>query len=323
MKRRIFITGASGFVASHLARKCVELGDEVHLSIRSTSNLWRIKDILSKLKLHEVDISQQEPLKKIIKKVKPEVIFHLANAALYGGVHPTVKPYIDVNLLGTINMIDACADIEYECFVNTGSSAEYGPKEKKMKEQDLCNPQSVYAITKLAGTNYASYIGKTQKKPIITFRLFSPYGAYDDPKRLMSEAIVNSLEGKPIIFSNPRIVRDYIYIDDVINAYLKIIKKAKNLQGEIFNLGSGRETTIKEVVSAILKITGSKSSIKWGILPPRDFESMIWQADISKMKKLIGWKPQNSFLDGLKETIKWYRQNLKFYRDKVRRFQAG
>jgi nucleoside-diphosphate-sugar epimerase len=239
---------------------------------------------------------------------------------LYDGVHSSAKPYVEVNLLGTINIIDACEDVDYECLVNTGSSAEYGPKEKKMNEQDLCNPQIVYAITKLAGTNYASCVGKTHKKPVVTLRLFSPYGPYDDPKRLMSEAIVNALEGKPIFFSRPNIVRDYIYIEEVVDAYLKVVEKAKNYKGEIFNLGSGQETTIQEVISEIIKITGSRSRTKWGVLPPRDFESPVWQADMSKMRELIGWKPQKSLQGGLEKTIYWYKKNLDFYRDKIRRF---
>lgn len=315
--KKILITGATGFVGANLARRVVKEDFEVHILIRQNSNLWRIKDTILKLHLHQVDILQKRLLKKQLQKIKPQIIFHLANTPLYGGIHPSVRPYIDVNLVGTINLIEACDDIDYECFINTGSSAEYGPKMTIMKEDDICQPLSLYAVTKLAGTNYASYYGRENKKPIITFRLFSPFGPYDDPKRLVSQVIYNALANKKIFLSNPKAVRDYIYINDVADAYIKAIAKAKDYPGEIFNLGSGQETPIEKVVEEILKLTKSKSIIRWGMLKTRPFESKKWQGDIEKVTKAFNWRPKYSLTTGIKETVEWFKKNYNFYENKV------
>lgn len=318
MRKKVFITGATGFVGANLVRRLVKENFEVHILIRQNSRLWRIKDIIPKLHTHRVDILQKRLLKKQLQKIKPQIIFHLANTPLYGGVHPSVRPYIDVNLVGTINLIEACDDIDYDCFINTGSSAEYGPKMTIMKEDDICQPLSLYALTKLAGTNYASYYGRENKKPLITFRLFSPFGPYDDPKRLVSQVIYNAIAHQQIFLSDPKAVRDYIYIDDVVDAYIKATAKAKNYPGEIFNLGSGQETPIQRVVETIVNLTKSKSNIKWGILKTRPFESKRWQADIRKITKAFNWAPKYSLASGMKETVEWFKKNYKLYENWVK-----
>jgi len=320
-KMRFLITGATGFVGSNILRYLVKKNYSPHVFIRKTSNLWRIKDLVSKITLYKVDLTENELLNRTVRKIKPQVIFHLANAPLYQGRPALVKSYLDANLLGTINMIASCKDLDYQCFVNTGSSAEYGLKNKPMREDNYCQPLSLYAITKLAATNYASYIGKIDRKPIITFRLFSPFGAFDDPKRLVTETIYNALDNKQIFLSNSNLVRDYLYMEDVVDAYIKAIDKAQKYQGEIFNIGSGRQISIGKTVKAILKLSASKSKIKWGKLEPRHFESYVWEADLSKTKKCLSWKPRYSFEEGLTETINWFRENKQIYRGRVRTFR--
>lgn len=321
-KARILISGATGFVGANLVRFLVKKNYPIHVLVRKTSNFWRIKDLISKISLWQVDLLEKELLAKTVKKINPRVIFHLANAPLYLGQPSSVKSYIEANLVGTINMIEACQDINYQCFINTGSSAEYGPKEKPMKEDNLCQPRSLYAVTKLAATNYASFVGKIEKKPIITLRLFSPFGPYDDPKRLMVEVIYNALKNKNIFLSRADLVRDYVYIDDVTRAYYLAITAAEKYPGEIFNLGMGRQTTIKKVVETTLDLTSSSSKISWDVFPSRDFESSIWQADLKKTEKCLNWRPEFSLKEGLKKTIDWFKKNLSLYEGRVRTFAA-
>ena len=320
-KRKVLITGATGFVGANILRFLVKKNYSPHVLIRKTSNLWRIKDLVPKIALYQIDLLEKKLLEKTVKKIKPQIIFHLANAALYQGLPTFVKSYIEVNILGTINLITACKDLNYQCFINTGSSAEYGSKERPMKEDNFCQPLSLYAVTKLAATNYASYVGKKEKKPIITLRLFSPFGPYDDPKRLITEVIYHALKNNNIYLSNPDLVRDYIFIDDVVRAYILAIEAAEKYPGEIFNLGSGKESSIKKVAETILGLIDSSSTIKWGVFPPRDFESSKWQADLNKTKKFLKFKPEVSFEDGLEKTIAWFKKNIPIYEGRVRMFR--
>lgn len=310
---RFLITGATGFVGSNILRYLVKKNYSPHVFIRKTSNLWRIKDLVSKITLYKVDLTENELLNRTVRKIKPQVIFHLANAPLYQGRPALVKSYLDANLLGTINMIASCKDLDYQCFVNTGSSAEYGLKNKPMREDNYCQPLSLYAITKLAATNYASYIGKIDRKPIITFRLFSPFGAFDDPKRLVTETIYNALDNKQIFLSNSNLVRDYLYMEDVVDAYIKAIDKAQKYQGEIFNIGSGRQTNLKQIADEILQLTESYSKIVYRQYAKRSFDTDIWLANAKKTADLLKFKPDYDLRTGLTETIDWFKKHSDRY----------
>ncbi len=177
MKNRVLVTGATGFVGSNLVRRLVKEGYEVHILTRKTSNMWRLKDIYSSLIDHKVDLSDKDDLLNAVTKINPNNICHLA---IYGG-YPSQnedEKILKTNLNGTINLLSALEGIDYDCFINTGSSSEYGKKEFIMKETDICEPNTVYGIAKLSSTLYCNHISAKENKNIGTIRLFSVYGDY-------------------------------------------------------------------------------------------------------------------------------------------------
>lgn len=315
MKRRkkALVTGATGFVGSNLVRKLLNLNYEVHVLIRKTSNPWRIRDVSDKINCHYVNLIDKAGLQKEILQISPSVIFHLANAGLYGGNESSTKEYLDTNFLGTVNLIECSKDLDYVCFVNTGSSAEYGSKDEPMDENDLCEPESIYGITKLASTIYAKNFAKKNHKPIVTLRLFSPFGAFDNSLRLIPYVITRTIKNQALLFKKPDTVRDYIFIEDVTESYIRCIKNAKKVTGEIINIGSGRQTSTKEVVRLILSICNSNSRIRWGGKFIKRNESKVWQANIKKARLLLDWTPKYSLKRGLKETVGWFKDNIKYY----------
>ena len=309
--KRVLVTGANSFIGANLTKKLISNGFDVYILIRKTSNLWRLKDCIHKIKSHVIDLKEREKLFEIIDLIQPNIIFHLAAQGIYAGVHSDNKKLIESNFLGTINLIDACDKINYECFVNTGSSSEYGIKNKPMKEDMVCNPINMYGVTKNAATKYGQFIAKTKNKPIISFRIFSPFGPYDQKDRLIVYAIVNSLKNNPLDLANPNSVRDYIFIDDVTELYIKAMDNAEKFKGEIFNIGTGIQKNIQEVVEKIIKITKSKSKINWGEKKKRDYDNKIWVADIKKTKKAFNWSPTYNLEKGLIKTIKWFEETLR------------
>jgi len=311
---KVLVTGATGFVGANLVKRLVTTGYDVHILTRKTSNKWRLDDVLPRLVEHIVDLTEEEKLKELIKEIRPDIIFHLATEGIYGGQHLPEEKLIETNFLGTINLINACNDVDYKCFINTGSSSEYGPKKDAMKETDICEPVTVYGITKCAATLYGNLIAKRDSKPIICFRLFSPFGPYDDKSRLMTYAITNALQNNNLNLANPLAVRDYIFVEDVLDLYIKSTDKAYELKGEVFNVGSGMQTDIAYVVNKIIELTNSKSKIKWGAVQPRSFDTEKWEANIEKVSKYFNWQPKHSLEEGLKKTILWFRNNLSLYK---------
>ncbi|PIR87915.1 MAG: NAD-dependent dehydratase [Candidatus Harrisonbacteria bacterium CG10_big_fil_rev_8_21_14_0_10_45_28] len=315
MPRKILITGATGFVGSNLARKLLSLGkgEEIHILTRTNSNLWRISDILEKIHNYSVDLLEEEKLKKILESIKPDYIFHLATAGIHGGVSASDRELVETNLIGLINLISALKDVNYKGFINVGSSSEYGLKDKPMKEMDLCEPMNAYGIIKLAATHYAGFIAKSQNKPIIAFRLFSPFGSYDDHRRLISKVILDLLNNRELNLAKSEAVRDYIYIEDVIDLFLEAMDKADSLKGEVFNVGMGKEHKISEAVDLIAASINSKAKINWGTTPSQPWEPKKWEADMSKTFSAFKWRPEHSFREGIEKTINWFKENKNLY----------
>lgn len=310
---KIIISGATGFVGSNLAIRLAKTKNQLHILARQTSNFWRLNEIKPKLKLHLIDLTNKDGLQKVVSKIKPDIVFHLANSGLYGGKSANAKELVEVNTIGTLNMIQAALNSGVRFFVNSGSSSEYGPKKDPMREDDICRPTTVYGVTKLAATLLTSMFAKTSTMPLVTLRLFSPYGPFNDKSRLISYVTSSALRNQPLQLSSATSVRDYIFIDDVTNAYLKFLEFPKIKSGEIINIGSGKQSTVEPIVKKIIKITSSKSSINWNVQSERPQESLVWQADITKAKEILNWQPKTSIDEGLEKTVAWFKSNLKHY----------
>lgn len=309
--KKIFVTGATGFVGANLVRTLLKKNYEVHIIKRKNSDVWRIKDVLPKLHLHEIDLLEKRFLARLLQTLKPNVIFHLANLGLYGGIDAPLNKSLEVNLQGTVNLIEAADSIDYECFINTGSSAEYGDKNTPMKEDDVCQPTSNYALAKLASTLYAkSYATKTNK-PLATLRLFSPFGPFDHPARFITETILKLLKGEEIYIKDPSAVHDYIFIEDVVSAFLQCIKNPKKLSREIINVGSGKQIQVKGVLELLTQNMVSNSKITYNDLSSD--KKVMWQAGIKKAKQVLDWHPKTNLDQGLKKTIKWFEKNAYYY----------
>jgi len=309
-QKNILVTGATGFVGANLVRRLIKDKNKVHIILRRNFDTWRIKDILDKLNPHYADLNNIQEVNKAVKKAKPEIIYHLA---AYKNYLEESRKNLETDIFGTLNLLNACNKIGYDVFINTGSSSEYGTKSKLMSEKDLLEPNSYYAIAKATQSLLSQHLGRDKGLPIITLRLFSVYGLYEMYYRLIPTLIKNSLEGKDLNLASPKTARDFIFIDDVVDAYIEVSKMSK-LAGHIFNIGTGKQSSLKEIVSIIINLTGSKVKQKWGAYPNRSFDANIWVADISKVKKMIGWQPKYNLKKGLEKTIDWFKNNNNLYK---------
>ena len=308
-RKSILITGGAGFIGANLIRELLRLNYKVNLILKKSSDLWRIKDILNKVKIHHADLLNKKKLTKIVSKINPNFIIHLATYSGYRN-QADVEEMIDVNIKETLNLLLASKNVNYNLLINTGSSSEYGIKEKPMKEDSLLEPISFYAATKSSATLLCQVFAKEYKKPIVTLRPFSVYGPYEEEKRFIPTIIKAVLKNKSIKITPGNQRRDFIYIKDVVDIYIKALSYGKKLSCQILNVGTGIEKTNDEVVCILLKLTGKKVRIEKGAFPKRLWDTQHWVSDISKTQKLLRCKPKFSLEKGLWKTYKWY---LKLY----------
>ena len=313
-KKRVLITGGTGFIGSNFVYKFLELGYDVHLIVRPESNFWRIEPIKKKVKLHYINLASTEEVNNFILNLKPQIILHFAAYGAYQSKQQDVKLTIDTNLLGTINLVNALSKIKFDCLIYTGSSSEYGIKNKPMKESDILNPVNLYGITKAAATMHCQYMSKKLDLPIVIMRPFAVYGYFEDKDRLIPTVIKACLTNTELNLSNPNSVRDFIFIEDIIDVYLKTIDNVQKIKGEIFNLGTSKQTKIAQVVDIVKEFAHSLIEPHYGTLMPAQIEPKTWVADISKIKRILNWQPKYNLEAGLKKDIEWFLKYSSLYK---------
>lgn len=313
--KKILITGASGFVGAVLLRRIVDKHPKAKpfVILRKNFKDWRIKEVLNKVKVLEVDLTEEERLKKEVQKIKPDAVFHLAAYGAYSSQN-SLDEAVKTNILGTKNLLLALEGIDYQLFVNTGSSSEYGYKNHPMKETDFLEPASYYAATKAASTHLCNTYGFLNNRPIVTLRLFSVYGPYEEPGRFVPTAILAAVEGKEInVVKGPK--RDFVYVEDVADAYLSCLK-LKKFDQRIFNTCSGVQTSIEKTAKLIVELAGSKSEVKVGTYKPRPWDTNYWVGTDTLAKNILKWQPKHSLQEGLSKSIEWFRINKHLYAER-------
>lgn len=311
--KNVLITGGAGFIGANFVHKFLELGYSVSVIERKGANLWRLEKVKSKIKIYSPALTDYKELEACIQKIKPDIVLHFATYGAYQRLQQDIDTTIDTNLKGTINLMNACQKVGIECFINTGSNSEYGIKENPMKETDVLEANNLYGITKGAMSMYSQMMAQKSSFPVVTIRPFAVYGPFEEMGRLIPDIVKACLSGTELKLTSPSSVRDFIFIEDLVDGYLSVIRNIKKVKGNIFNLGTGKQYSIKEVVTMVKKITKSNIKPIYGSIKKAQTEPKTWKADISKSKKMLTWKPRYTLEEGLKKDIEWLKENLHFY----------
>jgi nucleoside-diphosphate-sugar epimerase len=300
---KIFITGITGFVGSNLARYFIERGHRVSGLVRQQSNLWRLAEIQERISLYVGDLLDKESLRHAVLGANPDVIFHF-------GVYPYLQTDLEkifaTGLFSTHHLLEVAKEAKVKVFVNIGSSSEYGTKKDPMSEQALLEPNSYYAIGKSAQTHLVSYFSKKERMPAVTLRLFSVYGPYEDETRFVPTLIRFALSSQDMPLNQEHNARDFVYVEDVCRACERAMKMER--LGEVVNVGSGVQHTLREAFDLVKKITDSSMSAKAGAYQDREFDTVRWVADMTHAKQALGFEPKTSFLEGLQKTVQWFQE---------------
>jgi len=314
---RVLVTGAAGFVGAVLARRLAADGHEVHALVRPGSDRWRLEGLDAKVQ--EVDLAEEPAVSALVAGVRPEWIFHLAAH----GAYPSQSDFgamVRTNVLATIHLVESCIRSGFEVLVNTGSSSEYGFVDHPPTEDEEPRPSSDYAVTKLTATLYCRAAAARSGLSIKTLRLYSVYGPYEEPSRFVPQLAVHGLSKKLPPLVSPEIARDFVFVDDVVEAYLAAASRHGGEAGAVYNVGTARQTTIREAVEIARRALSIESVPEWGTMPNRAWDTAVWIANPEKIERELGWKPRTTFEEGFSGFVRWLSENpdrVQLYRDRA------
>lgn len=316
---KILISGGAGFIGSACAKALIERGDEVVL-IDNFNDYYDprlkydrvkifLKDYKNGFRLYKGDIRDIKFLKKVFQKEKPDKIIHLAAMA---GVRNSLRDpalYADVNIMGSINLLELAVKYKVKNFVFASSSSVYGNNKKQpfSETDNVDTPISPYAMTKKADELLAHTYHHIYGLNITALRYFTVYGPWGRPDMalfLFTDAIV---KGKPIkVFNYGKMTRNFTYIDDIVSGTITVLEKCKGYG--VMNIGGDKEEKLLRFIEVIEQGLGKKAKKKLMPIQPGDVPSTV--ADIRKLRKL-GWKPTTRIEAGIKNFVDWYKKYYK------------
>jgi dolichol-phosphate mannosyltransferase len=299
----ILVLGASGFVGANLLRSIFAVRKDV-FGTTTRKPAWRLED-LPDGQVQTIDLLIDSNLDALLDETRPRTIFDCVAYGAYSFETDSQLIY-RTNFNFLTRLTTRLESRSIACFVHAGSSSEYGDNAAGPAERDPVQPNSDYAVSKVAAANLLYYLGKRKRFPCANLRLYSVYGPYEDSARLIPNLIRHGLEGTYPTLVNPAVSRDFIYVDDVTEAF---VDTALNLAeadfGESFNIGTGRKTTIGEVATQAREIFGLAAEPSY-TMPERAWDVQEWYANVEKARARLGWEAKTCFCDGLKKTVAWY-----------------
>ena len=300
----ILVLGASGFVGGCLFRALLDIRDDVH-GTATRLPAWRLTD-LRQDRVHQVDLLIDSNLDSLLDTVKPRTIFNCVAFGAYS--FETESPLIyQTNFILTSKLLERFAKQSIACYVHAGSSSEYGDNSAGPIESAQTAPNSSYAVSKASAANLIYYFGKHKGLPCANLRLYSVFGPLEDSSRLIPNLVRCGLEKRHPEYVRPDISRDFVYVDDVTEAFVvTALNLAEADYGESFNIGSGRKTTISniaQVASDLFEIPDPPQFT----MPSREWDVSDWYANIDKARERLKWTPRIELQEGLKRMATWFR----------------
>jgi len=319
---KVLVTGAGGFIGSHLCEALVENGYKVKAFVRYNSrNFWgwlETSPYKEDMEIIAGDIRDYDSVKDAMRDT--DIVFHLA--ALIGIPYSYISPlaYVKTNIEGTYNVLQAARELGIKRVIHTSTSEVYGTaRYVPIDENHPLQPQSPYSASKIGADQIALSFYHAFGLPVVIARPFNTYGPRQSARAVIPTIITQILEGaKKIKLGNITPTRDLNYVKDIVEGFIKIMKTS-DLEGEILNIGSGAEISIRDLADKIASLMNVKIEIKEEDIRKRpkksEVERLVCNSD--KMRRLTCWMPKYSLDKGLKETIKWFRENLHLYKLKV------
>jgi GDP-mannose 4,6-dehydratase len=320
---KVLLTGVLGFIGSHMAERLVKDGHDVYGLVRRVANrnMAVIGNILGDITLISGDVSDYVSTRNALRTANPDVVFHLAALSPVRDSFERPFEYQQANLIGTMNVAHALLempDSKNRKILAAATAEVYGIQGNIPLTEDLpLHPSSPYAVSKAAGDLYLQMMFNSYDLHGTVLRPTNSYGRKFDRSFIIEYLVTQMLSDRPIYVGAPESIRDYMYVDDHVNAYLSAMKNPK-ADGQVFNAGTGIGITNKELTERIAKKVGyDTKKIKYGAYPPGyPYRPVISDQpylvlDSTKIKKVLGWTPKTSLDQGLDKVIAYFRESPK------------
>ena len=300
----ILVLGASGFVGANLLRMLLEHREDVY-GTATRLPAWRLEG-LPRNHVLVTDLLIDSNLDALLQEVKPRTIFDCIAYGAYSFETDRELIYrTNFNLIS--RLLGRLDPRTLSCYVHAGSSSEYGDNSSGPREDAPPAPNSHYSVSKVAAASLIQYFGKKKGLPCVNLRLYSAYGPLEDSSRLIPNIVHFGASGLYPELVDPNVSRDFIYVDDVARAFIEVgLKLSEPDYGESFNLGTGRKTTIGDIVTTAQRLFNIRREPEF-TMPNREWDLTDWFADISKLRERFGWEPKVCLEEGLERTASWYR----------------
>ncbi|MDP9263652.1 MAG: NAD-dependent epimerase/dehydratase family protein [Acidobacteriota bacterium] len=300
----VLVTGAAGFLGRNLTGALLAADAQVIALVRSRSNAGRLADIAGKASILECDLRQAQQVKELGRLQGIRYVFHLAAGGADGSQEDPSALIAD-NVVATGNLLQCASQWKLDRFVYSGSCFEYRAG-KLLPESTPPDPRSIYAATKSAATLLVQAYARTAGMPAVVLRLFTPYGPWEAERRLIPYVIQSALKNAEIRLTSGAQTRDFVYVEDAIEAMLVAAVHPQAANG-VYNVCGGKATSVQQVVKTVLTLTGSSSVVHFGALPHRATELWTISGSPRHTKRRLGWSAATPLREGLKKTICWFR----------------
>ena len=305
---KALVTGAGGFVGANLAASLTRAGHDVVAWAHHGSPTWRLDPLGDEVEIVPVELLDGEAIEAGVRSARPDWIFHLAAHGAYSWQRDAER-IMQTNLVSTVRLLSACQRHGFSAFVNAGSSSEYGFQDHAPSEDQLPEPNSDYAVMKAAATLHSRFVAQRDDVHVVTLRLYSVYGPWEEPGRLMPTLVARGLEGRLPPLVSPDTPRDFVSMRDAERAFLRAAERTEVERGGVFNIGSGRQTTLREVVEVARAQLGIAEEPRWGTEAQRSWDAAVWVADPQRAHEQLGWEAEDDLPTGFARLADWLREH--------------
>ncbi len=307
--KRVLVTGASGFVGSHVVSRLLGHGAQVFAVTSSVSSAepQRLAGVINDIVLLEANLTDPPSLAHVVSQSRPELVIHLAAFTHVGKSFIRIDENIQTNTQGTVNLLLALNG-EFERLVYISSGDVYGDAPVPFREDGPVRPTSPYAAAKYAAERFCRMFNDAYRWPIVCLRPFNVYGPRQNTDRIIPELILSALRHRDIRMTKGHQTREFTFVEEAAELFVQSLVRP-GIDGEVINVSRGEEVSMRDLASTVLGLMGNPVAALFGELEDRPNE--IWRmfGDNTKAKELLDWAPRVTLEEGLTTTIEWFRAN--------------